>query len=231
MTGKMERYTQMRVNPTKSIGYSTAEAAEKITTPILFVVAENEELGSNANTERAAAAIGERGVPARYHLIKGISHYGVYREGFQEATDLELAWFKEHLMGVAAKPMTTPSETKPAPQSKSSTKAAANIEDGLQSLDADKNGKLNTGEFSAIKQSSPYFREHPDHLEPTFKRLDSDGALTIEEFRNIARPRQSNGGKAGAKRPAAPETKASKASADDGAPASVFIGISQSFTS
>jgi dienelactone hydrolase len=103
MTGKMERYTNMRVNPSKSIGYGTAEAAEKITTPILFIVAENEELGSNANTERAAEAIRARGVPAEYHVIKGITHYGIYREGFDEATKVELAWFDKHLKGAAAK--------------------------------------------------------------------------------------------------------------------------------
>ena len=97
MTGKMERYTQMRVNPTKGIGYGTAEAAAKIASPILFVVAENEELGSNADTERAATAIRERGVPAEYHVIKGITHYGIYREGFDEATNLEVAWFDRHL--------------------------------------------------------------------------------------------------------------------------------------
>jgi len=31
------------------------------------------------------------------HEIKGISHYGVYREGFAEATGLELDWFTRHL--------------------------------------------------------------------------------------------------------------------------------------
>ena len=97
MTGKMERYTQMRVNPTKGLGYSPAEAAEKIAAPILFVVAENEDLGSNANVERAAAAIRERGVAAEYRVLQGITHYGVYREAFDEATKLEVEWFDKHL--------------------------------------------------------------------------------------------------------------------------------------
>ena len=116
MTGKMERYTHMRVNPSKSIGFSTAEAAEKITKPILFVVAENEELGNIANTERAAATIRERGVPTKYHVIKGISHYGIYREGFEEATRTELAWFDEHLKGAAAKAVAPEPEAAPAPK-------------------------------------------------------------------------------------------------------------------
>lgn len=73
---------------------ATGEAAEKITSPILSVVAENEELGSNANAERAAAAIRARGVPAECHVI---THYGVFQEGFDEATNLEVAWFEKHL--------------------------------------------------------------------------------------------------------------------------------------
>ena len=63
MTGKMEAYTQMRVNPTKAIGYSPVEAAGKITAPILFVVAENEELSNNTVVEAVHQSIKERGVP------------------------------------------------------------------------------------------------------------------------------------------------------------------------
>ncbi len=97
MTGQMERYTQMRMNPTKSIGLNPAEAAEQITVPVLFVVAENEELVSNANVERVQQSLAHRGVPAAYRVIKGITHYGIYREGFDEAMKLELAWFNQHL--------------------------------------------------------------------------------------------------------------------------------------
>jgi hypothetical protein len=39
-------------------------------------------------------------VPTAGHAIKGITHYGIYREGFKEATDLELAWFDKHLKGM-----------------------------------------------------------------------------------------------------------------------------------
>jgi dipeptidyl aminopeptidase/acylaminoacyl peptidase len=104
MIGKMATYAQMRVNPTKGLGYNPSEAAEKITTPILFVVAENEELSSNPNVERIQQAIEKRGVPSLLHVIKGITHYGVYREGFDEATKLEVEWFDRHLKGAAAKP-------------------------------------------------------------------------------------------------------------------------------
>jgi len=95
--GKMAKYENMRVNPAKGIGYSALEAAAKIQTPILFVVAENEELSSNAGVEQAHQDLSKRGVLSKYHVIKGITHYGVYREGFEEATRVEIEWFNQHL--------------------------------------------------------------------------------------------------------------------------------------
>ena len=210
MTGKMEKYSNMRTNAAKSIGFSALEAAAKIAVPALFVVAENEELSNNEVVAEAQRQIAARGVPSKYHVVKGITHYGIYREGFQEATAVEIAWFEEHLKGAAAKPATSTPETPPVP------KATPNLEQGFKALDADKSGKLNAEEFGALKQSTPYFREHPDHLEPAFKKLDADadGALTLEEYRNIAKPRQERGGqgKGKGKRPPA-ETEASKPSA------------------
>jgi hypothetical protein len=41
--------------------------------------------------------IQKRGVPSAYHKIKDITHYGIYREGFAEATKLEIEWFDKHL--------------------------------------------------------------------------------------------------------------------------------------
>ena len=102
MTGRMERYAEMRVNPPKSIGFSPVEAAEKITVPVLFVAAEKEELVSNANVQRVHESLVRRGVPSVYHVVAGITHYGIYREGFDEATRLELAWFNQYLKTPAA---------------------------------------------------------------------------------------------------------------------------------
>lgn len=98
-TGKMAVYDQMRVNPSKSIGFDAVEAGTHIKVPALFVLAENEELSSNVNVEKVYEAIKAAGVPAKYHVIKGITHYGVYGEGFDEATKVELEWFGEHLKG------------------------------------------------------------------------------------------------------------------------------------
>jgi dienelactone hydrolase len=99
MTGKMERYSQMRVNPAKNIGLSAFEAAARITAPALFVVAEKEELSNNENVAEAQRQIAARGVPSKFHVIKGITHYGVYKEGFKEAMAVELAWLDAHLRG------------------------------------------------------------------------------------------------------------------------------------
>ena len=217
MTGKMEKYSNMRTNAAKSIDFSGLEAAAKINVPALFVVAENEELSNNEIVAEAQRQIAARGVPSKYHVVKGITHYGIYREGFQEATTLEIAWFEEHLKGAAAKPASTAPETTTAPKAATSTKGAPNLEEGFKALDADKSGTLNADEFAALKQSTPYFREHPDHLEPAFKKLDADAdaALTLEEYRNIAKPHQNKGGqgKGKAKRPPA-ETETPKPSAE-----------------
>jgi len=125
MTGKMERYSNMRTNAAKSIGFSALEAAAKINVPALFVVAENEELSNNEIVAEAQRQIAARGVPSKYHVVKGITHYGIYREGFQEATALEIAWFDEHLKGAVAKPASPAPEASSAPKSAPSAKASA----------------------------------------------------------------------------------------------------------
>ena len=97
MGGKMATYDQMRVNPVKNIGFSALDAAAKISAPALFVVAENEELSSNDTVAAVHQALVERGIPSKLHVIPGITHYGVYGEGFEEATQVELEWFNAHL--------------------------------------------------------------------------------------------------------------------------------------
>ncbi|MCB1210225.1 MAG: alpha/beta fold hydrolase [Verrucomicrobiales bacterium] len=97
MGGKMATYENMRVNPVKNIGFSALDAAAKINAPALFVAAEKEELSSNDTVEAVHKALVERGVPSKLHVIKGITHYGVYGEGFEEATRVELEWFETYL--------------------------------------------------------------------------------------------------------------------------------------
>jgi dipeptidyl aminopeptidase/acylaminoacyl peptidase len=98
MMGKMAVYQQMRVNPVKTLGYSAIEAAEKIRAPMIILDAENEELmDRHQNGERVAEILKSHNVPVDYRVIKGITHYGVYREAFEEVTRLELDWFTKHL--------------------------------------------------------------------------------------------------------------------------------------
>jgi hypothetical protein len=39
------------------------------------------------------------GVPAKYHVAEGITHFQIYREKFEEATAAAIEWFDEHLAG------------------------------------------------------------------------------------------------------------------------------------
>jgi dipeptidyl aminopeptidase/acylaminoacyl peptidase len=99
LQGQMARYAQMRANPAKGRDYNPVADASRITAPTLIVVAEKEELMDNAQNGRKVFEVLEArgGVPVAYHEMKGISHYGIYREGFEEATKLELDWFATHL--------------------------------------------------------------------------------------------------------------------------------------
>lgn len=217
MTGKMERYSNMRTNPAKSIGFSAAEAAAKITVPALFVVAENEELSNNDIVAAVQKELAARGVPSKYLVVKGITHYGIYREGFEEATRVETEWFEEHLkgamqghVGLASRQSATgETPVPPAGPAPGSNPVTPSIEEGFVKLDTDQNGKLNAAEFGKLKETAKYFRENPDHLEPAFQRLDADkdGALTLEEYRQIAKPRA---GKAGEAPKPAPKEDAGK---------------------
>ncbi len=97
LTGLLARYTTMRRNPVKSLGFSAAEAAAKITVPSIFVVAEKEEFGGNPAVEAAHQNLLKRGVPSLLHVLKGATHYSVYAEAFDDATRVEIEWFDEHL--------------------------------------------------------------------------------------------------------------------------------------
>jgi len=98
-SGQMAKYAQMRYNPAKSLGFSAFEAAAKIKAATLLVVAEKEELLDNKqNGIKVYEIIKARmDVPTELHIIKGIAHYGIYREGFDESMKLEIAWFGKHL--------------------------------------------------------------------------------------------------------------------------------------
>jgi dienelactone hydrolase len=96
--GKMSSYAHMRYNYAKRIGHNNIEAAEQITIPVLIIDVENEELmKTEMNGKKVAEILQKNGTPVKYHILKGATHYGIYREGFEAATALEIAWFEEHL--------------------------------------------------------------------------------------------------------------------------------------
>ena len=211
MTGKMERYSNMRVNPAKSIGFSAVESAEQIKSPIIFIVAENEELSNNDTVQAVHKGLVERGVPSAYHVIKGITHYGVYREGFDEATKLEVAFFQKHLQGksevdaasansAAEKPspesqkVDTTEPNKPEQNIPEQNKPEANgpargigPEAAFRFLDADKDGQLSEAELGKLKQTVVAFRNNPQAISQLFERLDAndDNTLSLDEYKKI----------------------------------------------
>lgn len=64
-------------------------------TPLQFVLAENEELFDNR--EHAILAYDRYLGPKRLVVIPGITHYGIYREAWEQSKDLAIEWFDRHL--------------------------------------------------------------------------------------------------------------------------------------
>ena len=62
---------------------------------MLFIAAEHEELFSN--DEHPALAYRRAAEPKRYVVIPGIAHYGIYGEAREQATQLAIDWFDQHL--------------------------------------------------------------------------------------------------------------------------------------
>ena len=229
MTGKMERYSNMRVNPAKSVGFSAVESAERITSPIIFIVAENEELSSNDNVEAVHKGLTERGVPSAYHVIKGITHYGIYREGFEEAMQLEVDWFTRHLKGQAEPGSATERTPEPRPEPKPATGpmgreagAGTSPEAVFRYLDADEDGLLTEAELGKLKQTVAAFRDNPQALAQFFKRLDAngDGKVTLDEYRKVSelRRQQQPMPRPGAPRRPAPDEPTKRPAPADGTP-------------
>lgn len=63
--------------------------------PIMIVVAADEELFDNR--QHGLLAHERYNGPKQLVVIPGIKHYGIYREAWQQAHDLALGWFNQHL--------------------------------------------------------------------------------------------------------------------------------------
>jgi len=78
--------------------YSPKAVAHRVTAPALIIDAENEELMNRREHGEVVAGILEKnGVPVSYHVIPGITHYGIYREAREQALQMEIDWFNKHL--------------------------------------------------------------------------------------------------------------------------------------
>lgn len=96
--GKMAAYAHMRYNTAKDAAFDAIRAAQDVKVPMLIIDAGKEELMDiTKNGGRVAEILRSRGTTVKYHVIPDMDHYGVYGAKFQEALDVELAWFNEHL--------------------------------------------------------------------------------------------------------------------------------------
>jgi dipeptidyl aminopeptidase/acylaminoacyl peptidase len=84
----------------KMLYYDARAVADRGRVPLLVIDAENEELMDRRENGLAVYEIVKaNGVPARYHLAEGITHFQIYREKFEEAIAAAIEWFDEHLKG------------------------------------------------------------------------------------------------------------------------------------
>lgn len=77
--------------------YSPRDVAHRSNAAALIIDAEKEELFDIREHGQAVHAILKNRVPTAYHLIPGISHYGIYREAREQALQLAIDWYEEHL--------------------------------------------------------------------------------------------------------------------------------------
>ena len=84
----------------KVTAYRPVEDASRITVPMMLIDAENEELFDRHKAgELAVKRAKANGAEAAYHVVPDITHYGIYRQSFDEATKLAVDWYDEHLKG------------------------------------------------------------------------------------------------------------------------------------
>ena len=82
----------------KVLEYRPVNDAHRITIPLLVIDAENEELfDRHQSGELAVERAKANGARAEYRVIPEISHYGIYREAFDESARMALDWFNDCL--------------------------------------------------------------------------------------------------------------------------------------
>ncbi len=77
--------------------YSPRDVAHQVRAAALIIDAADEELFDIKEHGQAVYSILKNRVPTKYHVVPGISHYGIYREALEEARTMAIEWYKEHL--------------------------------------------------------------------------------------------------------------------------------------
>ncbi len=78
----------------KVLSYNPVDDAGRITIPLLVIDAGNEELfDRHISGELAIQRARANGAPAEYTVIPGITHYQIYNDSFEEATQMAVDWF------------------------------------------------------------------------------------------------------------------------------------------
>lgn len=77
--------------------YAPIEFASQLNVPMLVIVAEKEQLMDNRVNGLLAYTRAKDNVPARYEVMKGLTHFEIYGKGRLEAIRLSLDWFIKHL--------------------------------------------------------------------------------------------------------------------------------------
>jgi dienelactone hydrolase len=77
--------------------YAPVEAAGRLKIPFLVIVAEKEELMDNRLHGLLAYNRAKDNIPARYEIMKGMTHFEIYEKGRLKAIELAVNWFDTHL--------------------------------------------------------------------------------------------------------------------------------------
>ncbi|MEU1205073.1 alpha/beta hydrolase fold domain-containing protein [Nocardia sp. NPDC005825] len=71
---------------------------DRLRIPTVIIDAGEEELYPTVdNGQLAAETIKSHGVPVEYHVIAGITHYGIYFDGYEFGSRTARDWFEQHL--------------------------------------------------------------------------------------------------------------------------------------
>lgn len=78
--------------------YRPIDYAGQVKVPTLLIDAEKEELFDiKEHSGKVYEIIKANGVPAKYVVVPGITHYGIYSQKYEEGSNLALDWFNQYL--------------------------------------------------------------------------------------------------------------------------------------